>query len=79
MPVTISTLTNTGLGTPASSALLHASLQRATVSGGTVVDLFHQNIQGANGIAQNGVETLPRFIYRARWDGVTVRGASPAS
>jgi iron complex outermembrane receptor protein len=39
---------------------------QATVSGGTVVDLFHQNIQSAGGIAQNGVETLPKFIYRAR-------------
>ncbi|HXJ02316.1 MAG TPA: TonB-dependent receptor [Micropepsaceae bacterium] len=38
----------------------------ATINGGTVVDLFHQNIQGAGGIAQNGVETLPRMIYRAR-------------
>jgi iron complex outermembrane receptor protein len=38
----------------------------ATINGGTVVDLFHQNIQGAGGIPQNGVETLPRFIYRAR-------------
>jgi hypothetical protein len=38
----------------------------ATISGGTVTDLFHQNIQGANGVAQNGVETLPRMIYRAR-------------
>jgi hypothetical protein len=39
---------------------------QATITGGTVVDLFHQDIQGANGIAQNGVETLPRMIYRAR-------------
>ena len=38
----------------------------ATINGGTVVDLFHQNIQGAGGIPQNGVETLPRMIYRAR-------------
>ena len=38
----------------------------ATVNGGTIVDLFHQNIQGAGGIAQNGVETLPRMNYRAR-------------
>jgi len=40
--------------------------ENATVSGGTVVDLFHQNIQAAGGIPQNGVETLPRMIYRAR-------------
>jgi hypothetical protein len=39
---------------------------QATVSGGTVVDLFHQNIQSAGGIPQNGVETLPQLIYRAR-------------
>jgi iron complex outermembrane recepter protein len=37
-----------------------------TSNGGPIVDLFHQNIQGAGGIAQNGVETLPRMIYRAR-------------
>jgi iron complex outermembrane receptor protein len=39
---------------------------QATVSGGTTIDLFHQNIQSAGGIAQNGVETLPKLIYRAR-------------
>ena len=38
----------------------------ATITGGTVVDLFHQNIQGAGGIPQNGVETLPKMLYRAR-------------
>jgi iron complex outermembrane receptor protein len=38
----------------------------ATINGGTVVDLFNQNIQGAGGIPQNGVETLPRMVYRAR-------------
>ncbi|HEX5279760.1 MAG TPA: TonB-dependent receptor [Micropepsaceae bacterium] len=37
-----------------------------TVPGSAVVDLFHQNISGIGGIAQNGVETLPRMIYRAR-------------
>jgi iron complex outermembrane receptor protein len=37
-----------------------------TLNGGPIIDLFHQNIQGAGGIAQNGVETLPRMIYRAR-------------
>jgi hypothetical protein len=37
-----------------------------TLSGGPIVDQFHQNIQGAGGIPQNGVETLPRMIYRAR-------------
>ncbi len=39
---------------------------QSTVSGGAITDLFHQNIQGAGGIAQNGVETLPRMNYRAR-------------
>ena len=43
---------------------LHRNSQ--TLTGGPVIDLFHQDIQGAGGIAQNGVETLPRFIYRAR-------------
>ena len=37
-----------------------------TLNGGPITDFFHQNIQGAGGIAQNGVETLPRMIYRAR-------------
>jgi hypothetical protein len=37
-----------------------------TVPGSPVIDLFHQNITPAGGIPQNGVETLPRFIYRAR-------------
>jgi iron complex outermembrane recepter protein len=36
------------------------------LSGGPIIDLFHQNIQAAGGVAQNGVETLPRMIYRAR-------------
>jgi iron complex outermembrane receptor protein len=43
---------------------LHRFVQ--TVSGGAIVDMFHQNIQAAGGIPQNGVETLPRMIYRAR-------------
>jgi len=38
-----------------------------TVSGGDIIDAFHQTIQNAGpGVAQAGVETLPRFIYRAR-------------
>jgi hypothetical protein len=45
-----------------------------TVPSAAIVDAFHQNIQGAGCPAnateaycfQNGVETLPRFIYRAR-------------
>ena len=37
-----------------------------TLPGAAIVDQFNQNIQGAGGIAQNGVETLPRMIYRAR-------------
>ena len=43
---------------------LHRFVQ--TVSGGAIVDLVHQNIQAAGRIPQNGVETLPRMIYRAR-------------
>jgi iron complex outermembrane receptor protein len=43
---------------------LHRLFQ--TVPGTPVVDAFHQTIQNAGGIAQAGVETLPRFIYRAR-------------
>ena len=37
-----------------------------TTPGAAIVDQYHQNIQGAGGIAQNGVETLPRMKYRAR-------------
>jgi hypothetical protein len=43
---------------------LHRYLQ--TLTGGTVIDTYHQDIQGAGGLAQNGVETLPRMNYRAR-------------
>jgi len=43
---------------------LHRYLQ--TLSGGPVIDTYHQNIQPAGGINQNGVETLPRMNYRAR-------------
>lgn len=37
-----------------------------TVGGGAVIDTFHQTITPAGGLAQTGVETLPRLIYRAR-------------
>ena len=37
-----------------------------TVPGTPVNDQLHQNIQPAGGIVQNGVETTPRMIYRAR-------------
>lgn len=43
---------------------LHNFLQ--TITGGTIIDQLNQNIQPAGGIAQNGVETTPRLIYRAR-------------
>ena len=36
------------------------------VPGSPVTDAFHQNLAPAGGIPQNGVETLPRFKYRAR-------------
>ena len=36
------------------------------VPGDPVTDAYHQNIAPNNGVAQNGVETLPRFKYRAR-------------
>jgi hypothetical protein len=36
------------------------------VTGGPVIDMLHQSIGTAGGIAQNGVETTPRMIYRAR-------------
>jgi hypothetical protein len=37
-----------------------------TVSGSPVVDAYHQDLAPVGGIAQNGVETLPRMRYRAR-------------
>lgn len=37
-----------------------------TVPGTPVIDAFHQDLAPVAGVAQNGVETLPRFIYRAR-------------
>jgi outer membrane receptor protein involved in Fe transport len=43
---------------------LHNYLQNVT--GTPVIDQLHQNIQPAGGIPQNGVETTPRMIYRAR-------------
>jgi hypothetical protein len=43
---------------------LHSFLQ--VVSGGTIIDVLNQNVQPANGILQNGVETTPRLVYRAR-------------
>lgn len=36
------------------------------VPGGTILDELHQNIQPAGGVLQNGVETTPRMVYRAR-------------
>ena len=49
---------------------LHRYVQ--TVSGGPVVDFFHNNIQSAGGIPQTGVASVvgdqgnPRMLYRAR-------------
>ena len=37
-----------------------------TVTGGPIIDQLNQNLSGAGGVAQNGVETLPRMRYRAR-------------
>jgi hypothetical protein len=41
-------------------------LHRYFSTGGPAIDAFHQTISANNGLAQAGVETLPRFIYRAR-------------
>ncbi|MDE2476097.1 MAG: TonB-dependent receptor [Alphaproteobacteria bacterium] len=43
-------------------------LQRLTqsVTGGPVIDALHGPLQSVGGIAQNGVETAPRLVYRAR-------------
>lgn len=35
-------------------------------AGGKIIDDFNQNITSVGGLAQNGVETLPRSIWRAR-------------
>ena len=43
---------------------LHRYVQ--TITGGPILDAFKQNIQPAGGILQNGVETGPRMLYRAR-------------
>ncbi|HEX5280567.1 MAG TPA: TonB-dependent receptor plug domain-containing protein [Micropepsaceae bacterium] len=37
-----------------------------TVTGGPIIDQLHQNLSGAGGVAQNGVETLPKMRWRAR-------------
>ncbi len=37
-----------------------------TTTGGPVIDYMHQNISAVGGLAQGGVETTPRMIYRAR-------------
>ena len=52
---------NTGI---AGTYYLHYKQQAA--AGGQVIDLLHQNLAPANGLAQNGVETMPRLAYRAR-------------
>jgi hypothetical protein len=41
-------------------------LHRFFSTGGPPIDAFHQTIAANNGLAQAGVETLPRFKYRAR-------------
>ena len=43
---------------------LHRFIEQ--VAGGPIVDAYHQNLSGFGGLAENGVETLPRLIYRAR-------------
>jgi len=35
-------------------------------AGGVIIDDFHQTLPAVAGVAQNGVETLPRMNYRAR-------------
>jgi len=43
---------------------LHNFIQN--VGGGPIVDNLNQNIAAIGGVAQNGVETTPRLIWRAR-------------
>src|SRR5438105_4580609 len=52
---------NTGI---TSTYYMHRISQ--TVPGTPIIDAFHQDLAPVGGLAQNGVETLPRFIYRAR-------------
>ena len=37
-----------------------------SVAGGPITDNYHQNLNAIGGVAQDGVETLPRLNYRAR-------------
>ncbi|HEX5279142.1 MAG TPA: TonB-dependent receptor plug domain-containing protein [Micropepsaceae bacterium] len=37
-----------------------------TVAGGTIIDQYHQTLGSIGGVAESGVETLPRLNYRAR-------------
>ena len=37
-----------------------------TVPGSPILDHYHQDLSAIGGVAQNGVETLPRMRYRAR-------------
>ncbi|MDE2476004.1 MAG: TonB-dependent receptor [Alphaproteobacteria bacterium] len=43
---------------------LHNFIQQ--ISGGPITDNLNQNIASAGGVLQNGVETTPRLIWRAR-------------
>ena len=36
------------------------------VTGGPVIDVLHQNLSAVGGVSQNGVETAPKLVYRAR-------------
>jgi hypothetical protein len=36
------------------------------VTGGPIIDVLHQNLSAVGGVLQNGVETAPKLVYRAR-------------
>ncbi|HET7375395.1 MAG TPA: hypothetical protein VFK30_01730, partial [Anaerolineae bacterium] len=48
-----------------------------TVTGGAIVDALHQNLASLAGVGQNGVETAPKLVYRARlgWSNGTFDAA----
>ena len=53
-------------GTPASSAPITCTGSFEQTPADAITDAYHQNLAANGGLAQNGVETLPRMRYRAR-------------
>ena len=67
MPATIGIWAITARGMPASPAPIGLEQLAARVNGGSVADVqYHVDLASVGGVAENGVESLPRFKYRAR-------------